>query len=237
MDKQRIKLLNPDWRLPGQRIIKTSVAVTLCLFFYMLRGYEGETMPAEAAITAIICMQAHVQSTKENSLNRLAGTMIGAVWGFLFLLLMTAFPGLGKVRYILYPLMGIGVLLALHSAVLVRQADASGLAAIVFICVVIAYPDIENPMDQAFHRILGVLVGAAIAITVNLMSLPRIKRHNKVFFVPTMNLTADQLTQVTPAVLSTWKAFFRAEQKSVSCPGMHRLLSRHNSLKRNTLCR
>ena len=46
-----------EWHPVGQRIVKTSVAVTLTLFFYMLRGYAGETMPAEAAITAIICMQ------------------------------------------------------------------------------------------------------------------------------------------------------------------------------------
>ena len=64
------------WYPPGQRIIKTSVAVTLCLFFYMLRGYSGEAMPAEAAITAIICLQAYMHDSRENALNRLLGTLI-----------------------------------------------------------------------------------------------------------------------------------------------------------------
>ena len=44
------------WQPAGQRIIKTALAVTLCLFFYMWRGYQGGSMPAEAAITAVICM-------------------------------------------------------------------------------------------------------------------------------------------------------------------------------------
>ena len=74
--------------LPGQRILKTSIAVTLCLLYYMLRGRQGETMPAEAAITAIICMQSDLHDTRKSGFSRLAGTVIGAVWGFLFLLLM-----------------------------------------------------------------------------------------------------------------------------------------------------
>ena len=41
----------------GQRIVKTSIAVFITLLVYYLRGYRGAEMPAEAAITAIICMQ------------------------------------------------------------------------------------------------------------------------------------------------------------------------------------
>ena len=180
-----------SWYPPGQRIIKTSVAVMLCLYFYMLRGYQGEAMPSEAAITAIICMQAYLHDTKENALSRLWGTLIGACWGFLFLLIIMQLPVLGKNRLILYPLMGLGTLIALHSAVLIRKPDASGLSAIVFICVVIAYPDIENPLDQAFHRILDVMLGTAVAIAVNAVRLPRTKVHNKVFFLHMNDLAFD----------------------------------------------
>ena len=189
------------WKPPGQRIIKTSIAVTLCMLFYMFRGYSGETMPAEAAITAIICMQPYVHGTAENALNRLSGTLIGAVWGFLFLLIMMLFPFIGRHRVLLYLLMGFGTLVALHSAVLLRLPDASGLAAIVFVCVVIAYPDIENPLDQAFHRILDVLVGTVIATAVNAVRLPRIKQKNKVFFLPMMYLTTNQFARLSPPVV------------------------------------
>ncbi len=198
-----------DWHLPGQRILKTCVAVTLCLIFYMLRGYRGETMPAEAAITAVICMQPFVHRTTENGLNRFMGTIIGAVWGFLFLLLMMTFPAIGKNRLVLYLLMGLGTLVTMHTAVLIRRADTSGLAAIVFICVVIAYPDIEDPLDQAFHRILGVMVGTTVATVVNAVSLPRVRRRNRVFFVPTMNLTTDQFAQLSPPVLFRLERLFQ----------------------------
>ena len=197
------------WYPPGQRIIKTSVAVTLCLFFYMLRGYSGEAMPAEAAITAIICLQAYMHDSRENALNRLLGTLIGASWGFLFLLIIMHFPALGKNRLILYPLMGLGTLIALHSTVMLRRPDASSLSAIVFVCVVIAYPDIENPMTQAFHRILDVMLGTTVAIAVNAVRLPRIRMHNKVFFLPVMYLAADQLERLSPAVLFRLQNLYR----------------------------
>ena len=190
------------WHPPGQRIIKTSLAVTLCLlFYYFLKGFQGETMPAEAAITAIICLQPYVNSTKESGFIRLAGTVIGAIWGFLFLLGMHLFPVLGSNRSILYLLMGIGTLVALHSAVLFHLPDASGLAAIVFVCVVIAYPDIENPLNQAFLRIFDVMLGATIAILVNGVHLPRVKQHNKVFFIPLTDLADPFSAQLPPPVM------------------------------------
>ena len=209
-----------QWHPVGQRIIKTSIAVTLSLFFYMLRGYRGEGMPAEAAITAIICMQPFVHGTTENALNRLSGTVIGACWGFLFLLIMMMFPGLGKTRPLLYILMGFGTLVTLHSAVLIHQPDASGLAAIIFICVVIAYPDIENPLDQAFHRILDVMVGTTIAIVVNSVRLPRRKHPERVFFLPLMHLTTDQFAQLSPPVLFRLENLYREGAKIC-------LMSRH----------
>ena len=197
------------WCPPGQRIIKTSTAVMLCLLVYMLLGYRGNQMPAEAAITAIICMQAYLHDTAENALGRLLGTLIGACWGFLFLLIMTLLPVLGKEPLVLYPLMGAGTLVALHSAVLLHREDTSALAAIVFICVVVAYPDIENPLGQAFHRILDVMLGTAAAFAVNAAHLPRTRVDGRVFFLPVGYLSADPYQKLQPAVQFRLHTLFR----------------------------
>ena len=121
------------WVLPhlGQRIVKTTVAVFLCLLFYYLRGYRGQDMPTEAAITAIICMQPYVRDTGAYAFNRFVGTLIGSFWGLILLLLLNDFPALGANMLLLYAMMALGVLLCLYSAVLVRMSDASGLASIV----------------------------------------------------------------------------------------------------------
>ena len=185
----------------GQRIIKTAVAVTICLLFYMLRGYEGSTMPAEAAITAIICMNTNVRGTRANALSRFFGTLIGAFWGFLFLVIVPQFPAITEKRWALYLLMGLGTLLALYSAVIIKKPEIAGLAAIVFVCVVVIYPDIESPLKQAFHRILDVLVGTATAIIINAVRLPRFKRRDRIFFLRMKDLAVDQFAQVPTTVL------------------------------------
>ena len=183
----------------GQRISKTSIAVFLCLVFYYYRGYRGMSMSAEAAITAIICMQPYVHDTKDYALNRISGTLIGALWGFVFLLVVPLFPTISGIP--LYALMGLGILISLYSAVVIRKPDTSSLAAIVFICVVIAYPDVAHPLDQAFSRVLDVLVGTTIAIVINSIRLPRKKLKNRVFFVKLRDLAVDQFASLPPAVL------------------------------------
>ena len=134
-----------QYHLPhvGQRITKTTVAVFLCLIIYYLRGYQGESMPTEAMITAIICMQPYVRDSRDYALNRLAGTLIGAGWGLLFLLLLLVFPSMGSNMPLLYARMALGVLVSLYTAVAVRKPDTASLAAIVFLCVVISFPDIS----------------------------------------------------------------------------------------------
>lgn len=185
----------------GQRIVKTAVAVFLCLLYYWVRGYRGMNMPTEAGITAIICMQPYVHDSRDYALSRMTGTLIGSFWGLLLLLVLLAAPGLENHLFLVYTLMGLGVLASLYSAVLLRRADASGLAAIVFLCIVISFPEIEEPLRQAGDRIFGVLLGTGIAIAVNVFRLPRSKNRGNVYFVRTRDLAPDRFSQIPSAAL------------------------------------
>ena len=190
------------WILPhlGQRIVKTTIAVFLCLLFYSLRGYRGGGMPTEAAITAIICMQPYVRDTGKYALSRFVGTLIGVFWGLLLLLLLNDFPVLGSNLLLLYAMMAAGVLLSLYSAVLVRKPDASGLSSIVFLCIVIAFPDIESPIVQAGHRIIDVFVGTTVATLVNIVRLSRrARRRELLFFLRVSDLVPDRFSHMAPA--------------------------------------
>ena len=185
----------------GQRMLKTALAVFACLAFYCLRGYRGGDMPTEAAITAIICMQPYVKDSRDYALNRMTGTLIGAGWGLLFLLLLFWVESFGAGLYLIYGLMAVGVLLSLYTAVALHKPDASGLSAIVFICIVIAFPDIEDPLRQTLDRFLGVAVGTAVAIGVNVFRLPRGKNPKLLFFLRTSDLIPDRFSPLSPAVL------------------------------------
>ena len=185
----------------GQRIVKTAVAVFLCLLYYWLRGYRGMNMPTEAGITAIICMQPYVHDSRDFALSRFTGTLIGSFWGLLLLLLLMIAPRLGESLFLVYSFMGVGVLASLYTAVLLRRADASGLAAIVFLCIVISFPEIEEPLRQAGDRIFGVLLGTVIAIAVNVFHLPRSKNRGNVYFVRTRDLAPNRFSQIPSAAL------------------------------------
>ena len=183
----------------GQRIVKTTLAVFLCLFVYWLMGYRGQQMPTEAGITAIICMQPYVKDSGKYAFNRLTGTLIGVVWGLLLLLLMLVAPVPEQYSLWIYICMAAGVLLSLYTAVLVQKPDAASLAAIVFLCVVIAFPDIQNPLLKAGNRILGVFIGTTAATFVNVFRLPRRKNRDLVFFVRTKDLVPDRFSHISPA--------------------------------------
>ena len=185
----------------GQRIMKTSVAVFLCLIIYYLLGYSGEDMPAEAMITAIICMQPYVRDSRHYALNRFAGTLVGAFWGLMFLLMLLLFPRLGASMPLLYGRMAVGVLITLYTTVLIRKPDTASLAAIVFLCVVISFPDISDPLRLAALRILGVFIGTAVAIGVNVFRLPRDKHRECVFFVRARDLVPDRFSQIPAAAM------------------------------------
>ena len=197
-------------RLPplGHRILKTSVAVSLCLLFYWLRGYRGQDMPTEAAITAIVCMQPYVRDSWGSALERFTGTLVGTFWGLAFLLLMLL-PGMTEHLLLVYLLMGLGTLASLYSAVLVKKPGAAALAAIVFLCVVISFPDIDDPLRQTMDRILGVMLGTTVAIAVDLFRLPRRKDRESVFFVRTRDLAPDRFSQIPSAALYRLNYLFK----------------------------
>ena len=184
----------------GQRIIKTTIAVLICLFVCYALGYRGAQMPSEACITAIICMQPLVRDTRQYAVSRVIGTMIGSVWGLLLLLLFDAFPLVSKYSLLIYFLMAVGTMLSIYTAVAVGKSDTSGLAAIVFLCIVITFPEIDQPLVQAAQRIVYVFLGTAAAIAVNMFRLPRKKNKGLVFFVRVKDLVPDRSAVFDPSV-------------------------------------
>lgn len=197
------KLDPRQWDIPtlGQRILKTTVAVFLCLLTYLLLGYRGKSIPTEAAITAIICMQPYVSGTRNYAVTRVIGTLIGSFWGLLLLVLLHAVPTIGQLLPLPHLLMAIGVLLSLYSTKLVRRSNASVQAAIVFLCIVISFPDVDSPLRQTGLRLADIFLGTLIAILVNIFRLPRRKNPGEVYFVRAKDLVPDRFACITPTTL------------------------------------
>ncbi len=190
-------------RLPhvGQRIIKTAVAVLICLLISYLRGFRAGSMSAEASITAIACMQPYVSTAAEYAASRFIGSGTGLGWGLVLLILITIFPQIGANFVLLYLLIALGIGLCLYTAVSIKKPETSSIAAIVFLCFVINFPYVEQPLVRVANQMAEILIGTLVAIGVNTFRLPRRKDRNQVFFVDVHDLVPDPRTGLSPAVL------------------------------------
>lgn len=191
----------------GQRIIKTAIAVFVCFVINILRGYGVSNMSVDAAITAVICMQNTMTDVKRSSFNRILGTLIGAVWGLIFLEILWLI--VFDVDFIIcYAVVAIGVILSIYTTVVLKKSDASSLAAIVFLCVVGAFFSVSRPFMHAFGRLLDVFIGTATALIVNLIHFPTKKNQDCVFFVRTKDLGPDSYVKASSAVLYQLRTLF-----------------------------
>ncbi len=198
--KEKLKQ-NRAVQLPGigQRMIKTAIAVFICLLIYILRGYRG--MVIQSTIAAIICMQPYVSDSKRLAVNRIISTVMGGVWGLLYLLLMQMLPALGSNMLVAYLLMALGVVAVLYTCVLMKQADNATLSAIVFLCVIITYPVVETPLQQTFDRLLDTIIGVCVAVFINMVHLPKVKHPENVFFLHLKDIAADRYSLVPSRVM------------------------------------
>ncbi len=183
----------------GLRIIKTSFAVFLCLLIHYLIGYKG--MMLQSCITAIICIQPYFKDTKKFALNRGIGTLIGAIWGLLFLLLIEEFDFIKTHELLVYLLIAIGVLIVIYTTVAIKLSDAAGLCAITFLCIVIGFDSTDSPLIITLSRLFDTIIGIIVALIVNIARLPKVREENKVFFLRLEDLVVDRLSEISSGTL------------------------------------
>lgn len=182
----------------GNRIIKTAVAVFICLLLHMAVGYRGSVM--QSAIAAVICLQPNTTDSRTYAIERIFGTVLGSVWGFAYLFLLILCPRLDDHMIVAYTLMALFVMLALYSAVLLKKSAAAALVAIVFLGTVVSYPDVDATPLQAVGTVLDTMVGTLVAVFVNAAHAPRLKHKERLFFVRTMDLVPDRYTNIPSSV-------------------------------------
>lgn len=183
----------------GSRILKTAIAVFICLLIHIAKGYRGGI--SESCITAIICMQPYAKDARKSAIGRIVGSTFGAFWGLAFLMLMFRLPGTAAHMLIVYFLMSLGVILAVYTCVVLNISDTAGLAAIVFLCVVINYPDVDPSLLGTFLRIFDTILGVLVALAVNSFRIPTRKRPDKLFFLELNHLAYDRYSRISSRVL------------------------------------
>ncbi len=146
-------------RLPGLRIIKTGIAVTLCLLFYRLIGLE---MSFYALVAIVISMDKTIFLSFTAGKNRLIGTAIGAALGMGFSLLLpdNAWSS------------GLGIILLIYLLNQFKLNAAIVIASVVFLAIMIAFGSADHPINYSLLRLMDTSVGVFIAWLVNILCVP-----------------------------------------------------------------
>ena len=176
-------------KLPGigLRIIKSAIAIGLCFAVDLLRGESG--MVFYSQLSALWCMQTYRLNTKKNAVQRFIGTIIGAVYGLIFLLLSRQSSVMtGSLILISDIIISFMIIIILYTTVLIGKKQASYFSCVVFLSIVINHIGDSNPYIFVWNRFLDTLIGIVIGVAVNDFVLPS-KKDRETLFISTMDDT------------------------------------------------
>lgn len=166
--------------LPGQRILRSLIAILLCFAVYALRGRQG--MPFYSAIAALQCIQQYTHSMKQVAQRRVVGTFVGAAWGLVTLLVAlhireTTVPD----EMLHYLIISVITAMVIYSTVLLKIQDMAYFSAVVFLSITMNHIGDANPYIFVFHRTLDTIIGVVIADVVNRTHLPRLRNTDTLY--------------------------------------------------------
>jgi uncharacterized membrane protein YgaE (UPF0421/DUF939 family) len=162
----------------GWRIIKTGIAVMLCVLVAHLMNLQ---YPFYSAIASIIALQATMADSYKQGINRLKGTLVGAITGYFFALVSVNNP--------LW--IGIGVIVTFSILKYMHWTEAINISGVVFIAITLNLEG--NPLNYASNRLLDTALGIVIAFLVNWLVAPP-KYKDKV--EDTFNEARDQVIKL-----------------------------------------
>lgn len=142
----------------GMRNIKTAIAVVISVLISKSLKME---YPFYAAIASIISLQNSVENSFKAGRNRMLGTMIGALVGFICASISPENP----------ILVGLGIVCVIYLCNLLNWKESASIAGVVF-CAIMLNLKGNSPILYSINRILDTFVGITVAITVNYFIAP-----------------------------------------------------------------
>jgi uncharacterized membrane protein YgaE (UPF0421/DUF939 family) len=143
--------LKTDHRL-GFRVVKTGIAVTLCV---VLSTFFKLNQPFFTVIAAVMTMGKSIDASIKSGRNKIIGVVIGAVIGCALVSVSPANAGL----------CGVGIILTLYLCHFFRLDGAATLSSFVFTAIMF---QLGTPLIGAINCFIGIVV----AIVVNLVMMP-----------------------------------------------------------------
>lgn len=165
----------------GHRIQKSSLSVFLCFVIYLLRGREG--IPFYSMLAALWCIRPFFENTVEMAVQRTAGTLTGAVYGLLVLLIKLQFlPQISLQNELLYDLLvALAIIPIIQTTLILHHQNASYFSCVVFLSIVVIHAGDEDPFVFVLNRVLDTMIGIAVGIGINSFHIPSKKQRDILF--------------------------------------------------------
>ncbi|MDI9492157.1 MAG: aromatic acid exporter family protein [Bacillota bacterium] len=157
--------------IPGMRIIKTAIAVFLCLTLDFLRGTP---YPIQSSIAAVICLQPDIRSSRAIAGNRVLGTFSAGIYSYLFLLLFVEGFHVDPAGYLFYSLVAAGIIPLILIVLMLKRPGSVIIASVVFLIICLTKGE-QNTLIFTIERVLDTLLGIGFALLVNWF--PLLNRH------------------------------------------------------------
>ena len=153
----------------GMRIIKSAVAVFICFLIDDLRNEAGIVFYSQ--LSALWCMQASKKNTIKNAKQRFIGTIIGTIFGFIYIvvkinLLRTADYDYDYIAALLISIMIVAII---YTTVLVNKKQASYFSCVVFLSIAVNHIGDMHPYLFVWNRFLDTAIGIVVGVSVNLL--------------------------------------------------------------------
>ncbi|MBE6822649.1 FUSC family protein [Caproiciproducens sp. LBM24188] len=145
----------------GLRIVKTGIAVTVCVVITVLLKIDH---PFFAVVATVMSLGKSIDISVKAGRNKIFGVLIGTAIGYGFALLAPANAGL----------LGIGVMLTLYLCHLLKLNGAATLSCFAFAAMMLPSSFTVHPVTWRFALtcVEGSVIGIVIAVLVNLLIMP-----------------------------------------------------------------
>ncbi len=148
---------------PGMRVVKTALAVIICL---MIQFYRGSNMAYHACIATIVCMQPTLKSTFNSAIDRTLGTIIAGAYSYSLALLMFNYLSIEPSGLLFYFLIGVLSFPLMALMIAIKKPASLAITVIVYLVIMLSV-NAADPLPYTIERVVGTLIGIAVALFVN----------------------------------------------------------------------
>lgn len=152
---RRIKFL-------GMRVIKTVIAVYICFLISFIK----KSLPFYSVIAAILCMQNDSKNSWQAGKSRIIGTLIGGVYGFIAIILISFFK-IELFNYIHYLVLSLFLIPIIYSNVYLKVPNSTYISCVVFLSITVSHGGDMAPMYFALNRVIDTLIGIGVSLVIN----------------------------------------------------------------------